>query len=165
MPKSTEQVCSSNDDIWQFPKRAVKIPRRLQKQDLYENRYGVLAEASNIFTEDAVVEESHKRDQISSYSAVGRSFEVSKEGSTERMTSQTGYPREENYVEAVRSRPALDEKQNRQGKYQREVNYAEAVRTRPALDENQNRQGKYPREESHTEAVRMRPAPGGCTSI
>ena len=83
-----EQICSSNGDIWQFPKRAVRAPRRLQKQDLYKNRYSVLAEGSNIFTEDLVVEGSHKRDQISSYSAAGRSFEASKEGSTERMTSQ-----------------------------------------------------------------------------
>ena len=141
MPKSTEQVCSSNVDIWQFPKRTVKSPTRLQKQDLYKNRYSVLAEGSNISTEDAVVEESHKRDQILSYSAVGRSFEASKEGSNERMTSQTAYPREENYVEAVRKRPALDEKQNREGKYQREVSYAEAVRTRPALNATKSVKG------------------------
>ena len=48
LPQSPEQICSSNDDIWQIPKRAVKAPRRLQKQDLYKKRYRCLREGSKI---------------------------------------------------------------------------------------------------------------------
>eukprot|EP00112_Aurelia_sp_Birch-Aquarium-sp1_P022963 Seg6662.1 transcript_id=Seg6662.1/GoldUCD/mRNA.D3Y31 product="hypothetical protein" protein_id=Seg6662.1/GoldUCD/D3Y31 len=139
LPQSAEQ-CSLNDDDWQFPKHPVKAPRRLQKQDPYKNRYSALAEGSSIFAGHTNAEDSPKRDQISSYSAVGTSREASKQGSTDRGPSRNVYPREESYTEAVRKRPTLDEMQNHQGKYPREESYAKAAQMRPALDEKQNRQ-------------------------
>eukprot|EP00112_Aurelia_sp_Birch-Aquarium-sp1_P025191 Seg825.5 transcript_id=Seg825.5/GoldUCD/mRNA.D3Y31 product="hypothetical protein" protein_id=Seg825.5/GoldUCD/D3Y31 len=117
----------------------LKPQRRLQKQDPYKNRYSALAEGGIIFAGHTNAEDSPKRDQISSYSAVGRSREASKQGSTDRGPSRNVYPREESYTEAVRKRPTLDEMQNHQGKYPREESYAKAARMRPALDENQNR--------------------------
>ncbi len=58
LQQSTEH-CSLYDDIWQLPKRGVKAPRRVQKQDLYENRnrYSVLAERPT------TAENNPKRDQ------------------------------------------------------------------------------------------------------